>query len=202
LLLIQRLSLLYRLFFLYGEYKPWQGEAAAALSQALHDGESQVELWYPVSKRPFECVVASASFQPLIFYYLHKVEAWNFVYSECKVCGKYFLARSRHYELCSNDCRKAQAVQAKREFDERAKESDIEQTHENTYYYWYNRVRKLKRAKTPDADKISLVSGAFEIFRKEAVKRKGMVKRGEMRAAEFSSWLFKQQNEVDELMGE
>ena len=201
-LLIDRLNLLYRPFFLYSEYKPWQEEAAVSLSQAIHDGESQVELWYPVNKRPFECVVAYSSFQPLIFYYLHKIEEWNFVYSGCKVCGNYFLARSKHYELCSDECRKVQAVEAKREFDERTKGDKLEQYHETSYYYWYNRLRKLKRAKNPDADKISAVSEAFKIFRKEAVKRKNMVKRGEMELSDFSSWLFRQQNEVDKLMDE
>jgi hypothetical protein len=63
-------------------------------------------------------------------------------------------------------------------------------------------LRKLKRAKTPDAEKISVVSEAFKIFRKEAVKRKRKVKRGEMMINEFSSWLAKQQNEVDILMDE
>jgi len=68
------------------------------------------------------------------------------------------------------------------------------------YYYWYNRLRKLKRAKNPDADKISVVSEAFEVFRKEAVKRKAMVKNKKMEPKEFKDWLFKQQNEVDRLM--
>jgi len=36
------------------------------------------------------------------------------------------------------------------------------------------------RHRSPDADKISTVSEAFEVFRKEAVKRKAIVKRGEM----------------------
>jgi len=198
--LIHSLAPLYRPFFLYDRCQLWQEEAAAVMSKTLHDGESQVELWYPVNKRPFECVAAVTSFQPLIFYYLHKIEEWKFVFQECKVCCKYFLARSRHYELCSDECRKVQAVQAKREFDERAKEDNLEKYHETAYYYWYNRLRKLKRAKTPDAGRISAVSGAFEIFRKEAVKRKNMVKRGEMELREFSSWLFKQQNEVDALM--
>ena len=54
--------------------------------------------------------------------------------------------------------------------------------------------------KNPDADKISVVSEAFEIFRKEAVNRKNMVKRNEMNPKEFSDWLFKQQIEVDKLM--
>jgi hypothetical protein len=43
-MLIHRLSTLYRPFILYGDYRPWQDEAAAALSKALQDEESAVEL--------------------------------------------------------------------------------------------------------------------------------------------------------------
>jgi hypothetical protein len=46
------------------------------------------------------------------------------------------------------------------------------------------------------------VGAAFKIFRKEAVKGKGEVKRGEIKLTEFSSWLIEQQNAVDALMGE
>ncbi len=201
-LLIQRLSTLYRPFILYGDYRPWQDEAAAALSKVLRDEESAVELWYPALKRSFEYVIASASFLPLIAYYQHKVEEWKLVFQKCKVCGADFLARSRHYELCSDACRKVQAVAAKREFDEKAKESQVEQWHETAYYYWYNRIRKLKRAGAADTDKIATVGAIFAAFRKEAVKRKGMVKRGDMPLADFSSWLIGQQDEVDRLMGE
>lgn len=201
-MLIRRLSALYRPFFLYGGNRTWQEEATAALSKVLREEEAAVELWYPVLKRSFECVVASASFLPLIAYYLHKIEEWGFVFQKCKVCGNDFLARSRHYELCSDDCRKKQAVEAKREFDERAKNDRLEQLHEAAYYYWYNRLRKLKRGEAADLEKAAAVGEAFAAFRKEAVKRKSMVKRGEMKLTDFSSWLVGQQNEVDRLMGE
>ena len=201
-LLIQRLGILYRPFFLYGDNRPWQEEATAALSKVLRDEEAAVELWYPVAKRSFECVVSSASFLSLIAYYLHKIEEWNFVYQKCKVCDSDFLARSRHYELCSDDCRKKQAVEAKREFDERAKSDRLEQMYEAAYYYWYNRLRKLRRGKTADLEKAAVVGEVFKIFRKEAVNRKGMVKRHEMEPADFYAWLAEQQDVVDRLMDE
>lgn len=201
-LLIRRLSSLYRPFFLYGDNRPWQEETAAALSKVLREEEAAVELWYPVLKRSFECVVATASFLPVIAYYLHKIEEWNLVFQTCKVCGKDFLARSRHYELCSDECRKKQAVEAKREFDERAKSDRLEQLHESAYYYWYNRLRKLRRGKAANPQKAAAVGEAFKVFRKEAVSRKGQVKRGEMKLSDFSSWLIEQQNEVDRLMGD
>jgi len=199
-MLIDRLSALYRPFFLYDESRPWQEEATAALSKALRDEESTVSLWYPVAKRPFECVVASSSFLPVIAYYLHKNEEWRFVFQECKICGKHFLARSRHYELCSDACRKKQAVEAKRQYDERIKGSRLEELDEAAYYYWYNRLRKLRKGSAADPDKAAALAEAFRIFRKEAVQRKKQVKAGQISLAEFSSWLIQQQNEADRLM--
>jgi hypothetical protein len=200
-LLTDKLAMLYKPFRIYGDYRPWREEAAAALTNALRGGESGVELWYPVAKRPFETVVAFSSFLPVIFYYMHKIEEWGFVFQECKICGRDFLARSRHFELCSDDCRKKQAITAKREFDERAKGDRLEQLDEAAYYYWYNRLRKLRKGKAANPDKAAAFKAAFDIFRKEAVRRKASVKRGETKQSEFSDWLIRQQDEADRLMG-
>ena len=200
--LTDRLAMLYKPFAIYAGYKPWQEEAAAALSRALRDNESSVELWYPVAKRPFETVVGTYSLLPVIAYYMHKIEEWGLVFQECKVCGKDFLARSRHYELCSDECRKNQAVTAKREFDERAKNDRLEQLDEAAYYYWYNRLRKLRKEKNANPEKMAAFKTAFDGFRSEAVRRKAEVKHGETKLADFSGWLAGLQNEADRLMEE
>lgn len=199
-LLTERLNLLFRPFFLYTEHKPWQEESAATLSRTIHEGESQVELWYPMKKRFFEVVVAVSSLLPVVSYYLCKLEEWGLVFQECKVCGQFFTAKSRHYELCSDACRRVQAVSAKREFDERARGDRLEQIDETAYNYWYTRLRKLKNGKNADSEKAAVVKAAFDAFRKEAVARKAAVKRAEMKLSEFSSWLALKNDEVDRLM--
>ena len=70
-LLSDSLFALYKPFRVYSQHKPWHEESTAALSVALQNGESSVELWYPVAKRSFETVVTSSSFLPIIFYYTH-----------------------------------------------------------------------------------------------------------------------------------
>jgi hypothetical protein len=199
-LLTDRLTMLYKPFSVYADYRPWQSETAATLTNALRDSESSVELWYPITKRPFETVVASASLLPVVAYYLHKINEWRFVFQQCKVCGKDFLARSRHYELCSDDCRKVQAVEAKREYDERAKGDRLEHLDEASYYYWHNRLRKLRKGKTANPNAAASFKAAMDEFRREAKRRKGLVKRGEMRLAEYADWLIGQQHEADRLM--
>ncbi len=201
-LLTDRLAMLYKPFAIYGENRPWQSEAATVLSNALRGGESGVELWYPVAKRPFETIVAVSSFLPVIAYYLHKIGEWRYVFQTCKVCGREFLARSRHFELCSDNCRKAQAATAKREFDERAKDDRLEQLDEAAYYYWYNRLRKLRKGKSADPEKAAAFKATFEAFRKEAVRRKAAAKRGETTLDDFSGWLAQQQDRADALMRE
>lgn len=201
-LFLDRVSLLYRPFVLYGEYRPWQEEASAALSQAIHDGESQVELWYPVKKRPFECVMTISSFQPVIFYYLNRLAEWGFTFQECKVCGRYFPASSKRFAICGDECRKVQALQAKQQFDERTKDNRLEQLHESAYYYWYNRLRKLKRAKDTAPERLAAAQEAFQAFRVEAVRRKTEVKHSERKLSDFASWLAQQQDEADRVMEE
>jgi len=131
---------------------------------------------------------------------LHKIEEWQLVFRRCKACGKDFLAKSRHIELCSDECRKQQAAIAKREFDERAKGDRLEQLDEAAYYYWYNRLRKLRKGKAANSDAAASFKAAFDEYRKEAVRRKGAVKRRESQLAEYSEWLVQQQAEADRLM--
>ena len=200
-LFVERTSLLYRPFFLYGEARPWKEEAEAALAQAIHDGESQVELWYPVRKRPFECVVAFASFQPVIFYYLQRIREWGLHFMACGMCGKDFLAPTRRYEYCSGECRKARMVQAKREFDERAQGDRLEQHDEAAYNHWYNHLRRMKRGSAAP-ERIAAFRAAMRAFRADARTRKNAVKSGEMPLAAYTGWLVKQYDEADRLAEE
>jgi hypothetical protein len=197
-----RLNLLHRPFALYADAKPWREDAETAMVRTLHDGEYQVELWYPVRKRPFEVVVASSSLMPVVSYYLHRLGEWGCVFQSCKVCGRTFTAKSRHYELCSDECRRAQAVEAKRGFDERARGDRLEQLDETAYNYWYTRLRKLRKGRNADPVKEAAVKAAFGAFRKEAVRRKGGVKRGETSFSDFAGWLVEQNDVVDGLMGQ
>lgn len=173
----------------------------AAMSKALHAGESEVELWYPMKKRPYEFVVTHSSFQPLIFYYLNKIEEWGLHFLQCKICSKDFLASSARYELCSDECRKVQATEAKRQFDERAKKSKTEQLDEAAYYYWYNHLRRLKRRKTPEPELMATLGAAMADFRAESKHLKAEVKRGAIGQGDYARWLAEQRNVVDGIIG-
>jgi len=67
------------------------------------------------------------------------------------------------------------------------KADKLEQIYEAAYYYWYNRLRKLR--KSADAEKSAAFKAAFDTFRKEAVRRKSEVKRGAVKLYDFAAWL-------------
>jgi len=197
---LDRVSLLCRPFHLYGEYRPWREEAIQSLEKTLHAGESQLELWYPNPKRSLECVVAYSSFQPVIFYYLKRLEEWKLYFLKCKICGRYFVARSRRYELCGKKCRTVQATENKRQFDERAGKQYYEQLYEADYNYWYNRLRKVKKNETANPELAAAVKEAFEAFRLEAVRRKNEVKNGKERIQYLTDFLDDEKKKLDKLM--
>ena len=199
-LLNDSLFTLYKPFRVYGKHRPWQEESIAALSIALQNGESAVELWYTVAKRPFETVVTSQSFLPLIFYYTHKINEWGYVYRQCKICDVFFLARSNHYELCSDECRRKQATVRKHEHEERYKDDDATAAYDRAYYYWYNRLKKLRKGKLANIEHEAVFSAELKKFCTEGKKLKMAVQKRKMTFGEYSTWLAQQANLADELM--
>jgi len=197
--LTERLSALYKPFGIYNSSKPWNKEAVAIVKKdSWRDSETSIELWYPVVKRPFEVAVISSSILPLIVYYLHKLEEWKYQFRVCKICDTHFLAPNRHYALCSDDCRKKQAVITKREFEERHVDDNLDKLDNSDYNYWYNQLRKLKKEGNDDAVKI--FKDIFDKHRKEAVKKKAAVKKGRIVMAVYTNWLFSEQVEADNLL--
>jgi hypothetical protein len=207
-----RANKLYKPFSVFAEPNcVWKGKATNALSTALFSEESQVELYYPIfaeknDKRRLsgygergECAVAQLSFIPMIFYYLQRIEEWRYIFQRCKICGGHFLTTSKRYELCSEKCRKVTAVQAKKQYTERNKGDKVEAIYKNYYNYWYNRKRKLTAHNATD-EEIAVFNKAFSKFKKAAVQRKTKAKNGKKEYAEFTSWLVKQQDIIDELV--
>ena len=113
-------------------------------------------------------------------------------FRQCKVCGKYFLAKSQRYELCSDKCRKVQALQNKREFDERARENNYDLLYKNECQNWRNKINRVKNTAGFPADRLEKIQVAFSDFKKEALQRKKAVKTGTASPKEFTDWLYQQ----------
>jgi hypothetical protein len=76
----------------------------------------------------------------------------------------------------------------------------LEQLDEAAYFYWYNRLRKLR--KTADPERVAAFKAGFDTFRKEKTRLKRLVKLKKMEEPAFFSWLAAQQDVADRLMGE
>ena len=155
---------------------------------------TRLELWFPDNRRRTECVAAYSSFYPLITYYLNRLNDWGLCFRQCKVCGKYFLAKNQRYELCSDKCRKAQALQNKREFDERARENNYDLLYKNECQNWRNKINKSKKTADFPIERLEEMKTAFDLFKKEALRRKKAVKAGTTKPTEFTDWLYQQSN--------
>lgn len=124
------------------------------------------------------------------------------VQSISQIRGRYFLAPSKRYQLCGEKCKKIQAAQNKRKFDEQAREDDIETLYKNEYQFWYNRLAKAKKTAFFPQDRLAEMKAAFKAFRIEAVKRKKAVKAGKADEQEFKNWMWQQEKVIVGLMGE
>ncbi len=156
--------------------------------------ETRLELWYPDKKRTTECIVVYDTFSPLIIYYLNRLQDWGLCFRKCKICGNIFLAKSQRYELCSDQCRKAQALQNKRDFDERARENNYDLQYKNECQNWRNKINKLKKKPGFPEERMEEINTAFDKFKKEALQRKNLVKKGKASPKEFTDWLYIQSN--------
>ena len=132
----------------------------------------------------------------LITYYLNRLNDWGLFFRKCKVCERVFLAKSQRYELCGDKCRKKQALQNKREFDERARENKYDLLYKNECQNWRNKINKANRTGGFPADRLEEMLAAFEAFKKEALQRKKAVKKRTASPKEFTDWLYQQSNVI------
>ena len=179
--------------------KPKHFQAGSLYFKGAPSEDTRLDLWFPDNRRTEECVSAYASLYPLITYYLNRLNDWGLCFRRCKVCGKYFLAKSQRYELCSDKCRKAQALQNKREFDERARENNYDLLYKNECQNWRNKINRVKNTAGFPADRLEKIQSAFSDFKKEALQRKKAVKTGTASPKEFTDWLYQQSNVIVEL---
>lgn len=162
--------------------------------------DTRLDLWYPDNKRGAECVAAYVSLHPLIIYYLNRLSDWGLYIRKCKTCGKIFLARSQRYELCSEKCRKAQALENKRDFDKRARDNKYDLVYKNECQHWRNIINKAKKNPDFPADRLEEMQAAFEAFKKDALQRKRAIKTEKASPKEFTDWLVEQTNIILDLV--
>lgn len=156
--------------------------------------DTRMELWYTDNYHTRECIAIKDSLFPAIIYYLNRLSDWKLVFRCCKICGKVFLAPNLKYELCSDKCRKKQALQNKREFDIRARENNYDLLYKNECQNWRNKINKAKKSPNFPPKKLEEMEAAFNIFKTEAKKKKTAVKNRQSSYKEFADWIYSQNN--------
>ena len=86
-------------------------------------------------------------------------------------------------------------MQNKREFDERARENNYDLLYKNECQNWRNKINKAKKTDGFPDERLEEMKNAFDTFKKEALRRKKMIRTGESSAKEFTDWLY-QQNSI------
>ena len=129
----------------------------------------KIDLWYPTGTPEPECVIAHDSILPVINFYHSRLLSAGLNIRKCKVCGKYFLAESLKYELCSEKCRKEQGKIKKREFDARAVENSYDRTYKNECHRWRNIIHRAEKSEDTSPETLSKMKSAFEDFKAEAL---------------------------------
>ena len=147
-----------------------------------------LDIWYPLGRFDFECAMGYHSLVPLVLYYQKRIAEWQLFFQKCSVCGKYFLAPSQRYSICSEACRKIQAKKSKHEFDDRARSNQYDMIYKNVCQRWRNRINKAKRIGLAE-ERITELSNAFTKFKQAALEQKKKVGNKQLTLMEFQDWL-------------
>ena len=151
----------------------------------------KIDLWYPTGTPEPECVIAHDSILPVINFYHSRLLSAGLNIRKCKVCGKYFLAESLKYELCSEKCRKEQG--------KRAVENSYDRTYKNECQRWRNIIHRAEKSEDTSPEQLLKMKAAFEDFKTEALKRKTAVKNGKSSSKEFEDWIIIQSSVLYDL---
>ena len=155
---------------------------------------------YSKGKTLTEYMAADLSLLPLVVYYLRTVYNQKNYIQTCKRCGKLFRANTANIPtFCSDECKKEQNRENKRRFDEKAKDTPFETAYKTNYMYWYNRMKKLRKT-AAGTERLSEAETAFDVFCKEAVKKKKAVANGKADERGFESWMLQQRDMIDRLI--
>ena len=153
----------------------------------------------PEAKGTREYIVSDFTLLPLIVYYLRTIYEQNKYFSNCKVCGKLFLAPDNNKTfICSDKCKAKQQKMNKKKYDDAHKGDYTEKLHKAEYQYWFNRLAKAKRKNHKEA--IADIEKAFTKFKEISNIKKKQVNDGLLSHNGYYRWCMEQRNIIDDIM--
>ena len=164
-------------------------------------GENELRVW-TIDGANFEIIVMSGSFYPLKKYCRLKMNDCGVKFNRCIVCGEFFTTNTRKQETCGKTCAKLRKLQTTARYRKNSKDDEVELLRNQAYQYWYNRVRKAKQIKNFPEEQMDKLLDGFEAFKLELRVNKKRATEKTITRKEFSDWVFAQENQARELMGE
>lgn len=162
--------------------------------------ETDLRVCYPWHDCNQEFVLVEDSLLSLFLYYLRRLQDWGLCFRICEVCGKYFVAESGHYCLCSTACEKEQNRRNKQAYDERNKDNREEQTYQSKRDRIRKLLNKFSKKENVTAEMMEFAEAQYDTFRGEAKSRKRRLKTKKEKDA-FVDWLYDQEREFEEMYG-
>lgn len=153
----------------------------------------------PQTKGTTEYIASDFTLFPLIVYYLRTIYEQNKYFSNCKVCGRLFLAPDNNKTfICSGKCKTKQQKMNKKKYDDAHKGDCTEKLHKAEYQYWFNRLAKAKRKNNKEA--ISDIENAFAKFKEISLIKKKQVYDGLLSHNGYYGWCIEQRAIIDDIM--
>ena len=153
----------------------------------------------PQAKGTTEYIASDFTLLPLIVYYLRTIYEHNKYFSNCKVCGKLFLAPDNNKTfICSDKCKVKQQKMNKKKYDDAHKGDYTEKLHKAEYQYWFNRLAKARRKNHKEA--ITKIEKAFAKFKEISLIKKKQVNDGLLSYDAYYEWCLEQRSVIDDIM--
>lgn len=157
----------------------------------IHGGQQQNSLEY---------IVADDSLVPLRIYYIQKLEMWRKSITQCKCCGRYFIASNLRFKLCSQACRKEMELRNRKERLSHIPTKEIDNLCNRENNYWYRRWKIASESGQWTEEALESFQSRRYRFQDEKVKKRQQYDMGKITFTELCDWFREQRDIVDEIM--
>jgi len=147
-----------------------------------------------------EYITICDSLLPLEKYYIPKCVAHNHYVIDCKVCKKPFIAPSRRYTLCSDNCRKQARSKNLTTRKETGNTAEVDRICVNASAHWNNRLASMRKSRLYSSEQLEKYIASKKAFQAEKKKQRQELKKGKISFEELQNWLLLQEQEAQVAM--
>lgn len=161
--------------------------------------DMRMTICYPDDRVKAEYVLIKKSFLSVKAYYAEKLKQWKKYLIICAVCGRPFLADSRHYELCGESCREAAIEKNRENRNKNVDSKKVDKLCRNEYQYWYTRKVAAEKTEGFSPERLQRIESAMQEFRAGKTAERKRWKNREVTFIQLKRWFSEQRKIIDEL---